>query len=85
VGVSVEDQARADERVPELLQTIAAVRFLSVEPLLGPVLLEPLWRRKPRSEGEWLNVVELGHKTPVGIDWVICGGESGPGARPDAP
>ena len=37
LGVSVEDQARADERIPWLLQTPAAVRFLSVEPLLGPV------------------------------------------------
>jgi protein gp37 len=39
-GVSVEDQARADERVPELLATPAAVRFLSVEPLLGPMDIE---------------------------------------------
>ena len=42
LGVSVEDQRRADERVPLLLQTPAALRFLSVEPLLGPVVLEAL-------------------------------------------
>lgn len=41
IGVSVEDQARADERIPLLLQTPAKVRFLSVEPLLGPVDLKP--------------------------------------------
>ena len=61
LGVSVEDQQRADERIPHLLQTPAAVRFLSVEPMLGPVALSA-----------WLG----------SIDWVICGGESGPGARP---
>ena len=60
LGVSAEDQRRADERVPALLETSAAVLFLSLEPLLGPL---------PR--------LELG-----GIDWVIAGGESGPGARP---
>jgi protein gp37 len=68
IGVSVEDQQRANERIPDLLATPAAVRFLSVEPLLGPVDLR-----------EWLP----GHNFDVdGIDWVIVGGESGPGARP---
>ncbi len=62
LGVSVEDQRRADERIPVLLETPAAVRFVSVEPLLGPVDLT-LW---------------LGN----GLDWVIVGGESGPGHRP---
>lgn len=62
-GVSVESQKYADERIPLLLQTPAAVRFLSVEPQLEAVDLF-----------EWL---KLG-----GISWVICGGESGPGARP---
>ena len=41
IGTSVEDQKRADERIPELLQIPARIRFLSVEPLLGPVNLEP--------------------------------------------
>lgn len=68
VGVSVEDQKRADERVPILLQTPAAVRFLSVEPLLGPVVLAD-------ACNDFLN-------DPGGLDWVIIGGESGPGARP---
>jgi protein gp37 len=65
LGVSAEDQKRADLRVPALLATPAAVRFLSCEPLLGPV--------------------DLGQPndfSPAQIDWVIVGGESGPGARP---
>jgi protein gp37 len=64
-GVSVEDQKWADVRIPVLLATPFAVRFLSCEPLLGPVDLYLNQARKP--------------------DWVICGGESGPGARPMHP
>jgi len=63
-GVSVENQQRADERLPALQETPAAARIVSVEPMLGPVDLRP-----------WL----------PGIDWVICGGESGPHARPIHP
>ncbi|HMM95338.1 phage Gp37/Gp68 family protein [Phycicoccus sp.] len=74
VGVTVEDQTRADLRIPALLQTPAAVRFLSAEPLLGPVDLT-----------RWLDVeVECGRR-PDALDWVIAGGESGPGARPMHP
>lgn len=69
IGVSVEDQQRADERIPGLLKIPAAVRFLSVEPLLGPVQLEALR----------INTLMPG---APGIDWVIIGGESGAGARP---
>ena len=67
VGTTVENQEWADRRIPILLDTPAAVRFLSVEPMLGPVDL-----------GAWVTP-----RTPV--DWVICGGESGPGARPMHP
>jgi protein gp37 len=65
LGVSVEDQKRAEMRIPALLDTPAAVRFLSCEPLLGPVDIYASAKidRDP------------------GIDWVIVGGESGPGAR----
>lgn len=70
LGVSVENQATADERIPLLLRTPAAVRFLSVEPLLGPVNLEWEWRARTTHHDEAI------------IDWVIVGGESGPGARP---
>lgn len=69
LGVSVEDQAAADERIPLLLQTPAAVRFISAEPLLGPV---NLWKWLPDSPVEVLN-------------WVITGGESGTNARPMHP
>jgi protein gp37 len=94
LGTTVEDQRRANERVPELLAVPAAVRFLSCEPLLGPVDLR-----------RWLNVYghigppccvggegfhRFGKSRPQGpipsqVDWVIAGGESGPGARPMHP
>lgn len=131
LGVSVEDQERADERIPPLLQTPAAVRFLSCEPLLGPVNLpkglrstrtihvsadvqgmlrnrsfdclqhddgRPMTRREAEDELFALHAkgVKLipagpcegfdpqsgcpGHPNP-NLDWVIVGGESGPGAR----
>lgn len=68
LGVSVENQRTADERIPLLLQTPAAVHFVSYEPALGPVDF-----RRP----------QFGKKTA--IDWIIAGGESGPGARPAHP
>ena len=75
LGVSCEDQKTADERIPLLLQTPAAVRFVSLEPLLGPVDLPPDWLAFERCGG--------GHITrSTKLDWVILGGESGPGARP---
>lgn len=84
LGVSVENQRWADERIPLLFQTSAAVRFLSCEPLLAPIDLK-LWNpRDPKSEGQWMAAVEgvgvIGMNRPV--DWVIIGGESGPHARP---
>ena len=70
IGTSVEDQQRADERIPHLLAIPASVRFLSCEPLLGPVNLGDY---RHSSLGEW---------KMEGFHWVIAGGESGPGARP---
>lgn len=75
LGVSTEDQKRADERIPWLLKTPAAVRFLSCEPLLGPIQLRTDAIRKASGA----NCDQLGY--PM-IDWVIVGGESGHGARP---
>jgi len=75
LGVSVENQDRADERVPYLLRTPAAVRFLSVEPLLGSVDISIL----KNSMG---HLFSLNYS---GIKWVIVGGESGPNARPMHP
>lgn len=77
LGVSVENQATADERIPLLLQTPAAVRWLSMEPLLGPVDIETYLTDLPEDED---GAPYLG-----GIDWVVVGGESGPKARPMHP
>ncbi len=96
LGVSVENQEAADERIPELLATPAAVRFLSCEPLLGPVNLtlhgsrikgwDEDWKYDTLNGCEWANPhseVENGSSTR--LDWVIAGCESGPGARPADP
>lgn len=72
LGVSVEDQAAADERIPLLMKTPAAIRFLSCEPLLGPVD----FRTVPGFNRVALDLSNF---------WVIVGGESGPGARPMRP
>lgn len=93
LGTSVEDQKRADERIPHLLNTPAAVRFLSCEPLLGPVRL---FSESPDSgydylRGHWFDIDAapdgggMSSGTGPGLDWVIVGGESGPGARPMHP
>jgi protein gp37 len=74
LGVSVEDQHWADIRIPALLNTPAAVRWISAEPLLGPVDLCSLLTDPHRSNAY-----------PTGLDWVVVGGESGPGARPMVP
>ncbi|RBP01069.1 protein gp37 [Roseiarcus fermentans] len=121
LGVSAERQQEADARVPDLLATPAAVRFVSCEPLLGPVRLDrigedtddfkdcgghpdPHWpidavdtmwldalRGRYDAEarnagGERLGSVDVGLIHGGGtLDWVIAGGESGPGARPMHP
>lgn len=76
LGVSVENQQWADIRIPALLDTPAAVRFLSCEPLLGPVDLLHSINQDPLAAY---------HFRPGGIDWVIVGGESGRNARPMHP
>jgi protein gp37 len=88
LGVSVENQAAADERIPLLLQTPAAVRFVSCEPLLGPVRLDRIGEEPEGYLNALAAVVHCdgrGTKSITGLDWVICGGESGPGARPMHP
>jgi protein gp37 len=96
MGTSVEDQQRADERIPQLLRIPAPVRFLSIEPLIEAVDLEgdSLWCLDcPRCEDEgyhesdtnaWIchHCDSTQKSDEAGIDWVIVGGESGPGARP---
>lgn len=83
LGVSVEDQATAEERIPLLLQTPAAVRFVSYEPALGPVNFAHIETRDYRSPlGTWCNALAGTFTGSPRLDWVICGGESGPKARP---
>ncbi len=88
LGVSVEDQARAEERIPYLLETPAAVRFVSAEPLLGQINLHWLAMAGTNGldalKGEYEDDYGKRHATGK-LDWVICGGESGPGARPMHP
>lgn len=96
LGVTAEDQVRADERIPHLLATPAAVRFVSAEPLLRSINFRRI--SYGISDG-WLagypavtrievtiNSLTGAPKTGIpGLDWVIVGGESGPGARPTHP
>lgn len=89
LGVSVEDQARADLRIPALLEMPAAVRFLSCEPLLGPVdLAATLSKISPGDEHPW-RTSRLRRRDVLRVrdvlHWVIVGGESGPTARPMHP
>ena len=89
LGTSVENQQAADERIPLLLQTPAAVRFVSCEPLLGPVDLTrvdfPGLNLAPNFKFDSLRGGGCNTDTPWRLDWVICGGESGPKARPMHP
>lgn len=82
LGVSVEDQATADERIPLLLQTPAALRFISYEPALGPVNFAR-WLDKPWCPThDWAGgfcVQDCGDWRQLNL--IIVGGESGPGAR----
>ncbi len=87
VGATIEDQKRADERIPRLLEIPARVRFLSCEPLLEPVKLEGLngtctmcvsYNCELDAPAGFLHSAPCNQK----IHWVICGGETGSGARP---
>jgi len=75
LGVSAERQREADERIPDLLATPAAIRFVSAEPLLGPIDFMKSWQIK---DGEFRAAMPA-------LDQIIVGGESGPGARPMHP
>jgi protein gp37 len=89
LGATIVNQAEADRDIPKLLQVPAAKRFLSMEPLLGPVDLRYLQPGDPPTEIDALNgthgVLRPHRGTCDRIDWVIVGGESGPGARPMHP
>lgn len=95
-GTSVENQQTADERIPHLLEVPARVRFLSMEPLLGPVNLDQYFGLLPGNTwAECLcNEIDPADRPCItcesrhalgemsGINWIIVGGESGPNKRP---
>jgi protein gp37 len=95
LGVSVENQHFADERIPVLLETSAAVRFISAEPLLGRVDLELAQCSCPMRVPFGVSTRHLlscradlrrpDNQRRWAMDWVIVGGESGPNARPMHP
>lgn len=101
LGVSCEDQKRANERIPALLDTPAALRFISAEPLLGPLDLEAIKVQVAGEPPEWFYHLDaltgeawddegsipeaFDRGTAPKIDWIIVGGESSPGARPMHP
>jgi protein gp37 len=91
IGATVVDQAEADRDIPKLLALPARVRFLSIEPMLGPVRLDMLCTPNDRVIVNALTGQSgTGFETKLpldqrGIDWVIAGGESGPHARPAHP
>jgi len=97
LGVSVEDQRRWDERVEDLENTPAAVRFVSIEPLLGPIktnlvprfIADSIAPMTPEIvnaiHGQVQRPFEIRSMTVHYLDWVIVGGESGPDARPMHP
>lgn len=95
LGTSVEDQATANARIPHLLAALAAVRFLSAEPLLGPLDLvlrgmrgwDEDWTLDALTGKEWASARDDSATDASGphVDWVIAGGESGPRARPMHP
>jgi len=101
LGVSAENQARADERIPILLQIPAAVRFVSYEPALGPVdftrvldvpagmSIDALRGDRRHhigcDEGGRAMFESVADHISTKLDWIIAGGESGPGARPAHP
>ena len=79
LGVTAENQEQADKRIPILLQIPAVKRFVSIEPMLGPVDINKYLKKELQAfGGNGTNYFTV-------LDWVICGGESGPGARPMHP
>jgi protein gp37 len=80
-GTTAENQEQADKRIPILLQIPAAHRFVSIEPMLGPIELSKCWLCKPED----LDNCFCEQEFYGSLDWVILGGETGHGARPMHP
>ncbi|MDR3100793.1 MAG: phage Gp37/Gp68 family protein [Paraburkholderia sp.] len=84
LGATIVNQDEADRDLPKLLKVPARVRFLSIEPLLGPVTFR--WASWVDHDAVSKRDGKVNHLEGLrGIDWVIAGGESGPGARPMHP
>jgi protein gp37 len=84
LGATIVNQAEADRDIPKLLATPATIRFLSMEPLLGPVDLRPLGQVY-YAGGDFYGQPMRAPMIDEALDWIIVGGESGPGARPMHP
>jgi protein gp37 len=95
-GVSIEDQKTADERIPILLQTPAALRWVSYEPALGPVDFSRIRWPQSGAQATYCDALTgsllrfplggpIAHGVCPKLDWIVAGGESGPHARPLRP
>ena len=82
IGATIVNQAEVERDIPKLLETPAAMRFLSMEPLLGPVTLYREDFSTWCEDCQDFHSVRGDERRTQGIDWVIVGGESGTGARP---
>lgn len=101
LGISVEDQRRANERIPDLLMTPAAIRWISAEPLIGGILLDAIPMQVPGTDEHGTLSALEGILTPSAggagvedrtaetklpkLDWVVVGGENAPDALPMLP
>jgi len=97
LGISAENQATADQRIPPLLDTPAARRFVSAEPLLGPIdfskwitlaraqLIATDGKYDEAKHGAAIQARAFASPDAWALHWIIVGGESGPGARPMDP
>lgn len=90
LGITVVDQAEADRDIPKLLAVPARVRFLSIEPMLGPIDLTCIPVGGGHGHHEFdpittVNVLKRASSDAPHVHWVICGGESGASARPMHP
>lgn len=88
IGVSAEDQERANARIPILLRTPATVRWVSAEPLLGALRLEQIPVDRHTTVNalagtgiDWIGAPRIPNLILPRLDWVVVGGESGPKAR----
>jgi len=84
LGVTAENQKWGSERIPILLEIPAAKRFLSIEPMLKPIVMQHPWIYQPVSAIDYWQRIGYDDPNPsrgIPLDWVICGGETGAGAR----